>query len=447
MLLSDDATGALVTWPYVRFAEICAHSAFGPRFSGELYSSSGNVATLRTTDIDERRGINYLTMPLATIAPGAFDQHFLRRGDLVITRSGRVGTTAVFEGFDLPVLPGAFLIRFRLKEAVANPHFVDYFFKSPQGQSLIASVTTGSVQQNVNITNLHELRVPLPSLKEQEAVAGLLKTLDDKIDLNRRTNEALDAMARALFRSWFVDFDPVRAKAEGRAPVGMDAATATLFPCELVSSDFGDLPSGWRIAPVGDVVRAVGGSTPRTSEPKFWDGQYHWARPKDLSGLEAPILLRTERTITEEGLRLISSGLLPAGTVLLSSRAPIGYLAITNVPVAVNQGFIAMVCDGLVPNHYVLHWCRENMPTIEARASGTTFPEISKAAFRPIPMLVPHPAVLTAWESLVGPLYDRVRANLEESRTLAELRDLLLPKLLSGELRVRDAEKLVGQVA
>jgi type I restriction enzyme S subunit len=178
-------------------------------------------------------------------------------------------------------------------------------------------------------------------------VVGILGSLDDKIELNRRMNETLEEMARALFKSWFVDFDPVRAKMAGHQPAGMDDETAALFPDSFEDSPLGEIPKGWSVTPIGEAVRAVGGGTPSTKELSFWEGGMHcWATPKDLSKLRGPVLLDTERKVTDAGLAKISSGLLPVGTVLLSSRAPVGYLAIAQVPVTVNQGFIAMICDG-----------------------------------------------------------------------------------------------------
>src|SRR5262249_53566070 len=149
--------------------------------------------------------------------------------------------------------------------------------------------------------------------------------------------------------------------------------------------------------------------------------------------LSDPVLLSTERRITNLGLQQISSGLLPTGTALMSSRAPIGYLAITEVPVAVNQGFIAMICDGRLPNHYVLHWARESMDVIVSRANGTTFLEISKFDFRTIDAVIPSPQVLKQFVDVLEPLHRQVVANLTEARPLAALRDTLLPKLISGE--------------
>jgi type I restriction enzyme, S subunit len=138
-------------WRKARLEEICEHSAFGPRFSGNFYSTAGNVATLRTTDISEDGRIEYATMPLARLDLSKFQQHILCDGDLVVTRSGRVGTFAVFDGCHLPVLPGAFLIRFRLKREIATPRFYRYYFNSPDGRELVTSVASGSVQQNLNI--------------------------------------------------------------------------------------------------------------------------------------------------------------------------------------------------------------------------------------------------------------------------------------------------------
>ncbi len=286
--------------------------------------------------------------------------------------------------------------------------------------------------------------IPLPPPIEQTAIADILCALDDKIELNRRMNETLEAMTQAVFKSWFVDFDAVRAKAEGRQPAGMDAATAALFPDSFEDSPLGKIPRSWRISTIGDALRAVGGTTPSTSEPKFWDGLIHFATPKNMASLKSPILLKTERQITEAGLEQISSGLLPKGTVLLSSRAPIGYLAVAEVPVAINQGIIAMICDKELPNLYVLQWAKENLETIIANANGTTFLEISKRNFRPIQVLVPIPSLLQLYMKVVEPVYRRMVNNVIQAGTLASIRDALLPKLISGEIRIKAAEKFVG---
>jgi type I restriction enzyme S subunit len=286
-----------------------------------------------------------------------------------------------------------------------DPHFLKYVLLAEN--EALWRFASGTTHQTIYYPEAKAFHICLPPFPEQRAITALLCALDDKIELNRQMNETLEALAQTLFKNWFVD------------------AAAT------------KLPKGWRESTIGEEVRVVGGSTPSTTKPEFWEGgEHHWATPKDLAPLNSPVLLNTERKITELGLQQIGSGLLPVGTVLLSSRAPIGYMAIAEVPVAVNQGFIAMICNGSLPNHYVRLWTKQNMEAIKGRANGTTFMEISKSNFRTLPVLVPPQSLLDEFQRQVEPLHRRVVSNLEESRTLAELRDALLPKLLSGELRV-----------
>jgi len=270
-----------------------------------------------------------------------------------------------------------------------------------------------------------------------------LDAIEEKVELNRRMSETLEAMARAIFKDWFVDFGPTRAKLDGRSPYLAPDIWA-LFPDQL--DDHGK-PISWRTSAIGKEVYVVGGSTPSTKELAFWDGAHAWATPKDLSNLAVPVLLSTERSITDAGLSQIGSGLLPEGAVLLSSRAPIGYLAISKVPTAINQGFIAMICDGAVSNVHAWLWAQANIDLILQHANGSTFQEISKKNFRPLPITVADSDTLSAFDKTVRPLFDRIVANERENRTLDATRDLLLPKLMSGEISICPAEAMVAAAA
>ena len=291
----------------------------------------------------------------------------------------------------------------------------------------------------LNRNSAHALEMRVPSESEQRRISAALGALDDKIALNARMNETLDEMAGALFRSWFVDFAPVRAKISGAWRRGeslpcLPAALYDLFPDALEASALGETPAGWEVKGLGYLAEAVGGGTPSTKEPAYWEGGRHcFATPKDLSKLSTFALMDTERQITDEGLAKISSGLLPVGSVLLSSRAPIGYLAINEVPVAVNQGFIALKPKPSVSNLFLLYAVESLKAEIVNHANGTTFPEISKRNFRPIPTTLPDPSVMSAFDAQARALYDKIVANERESRALAAIRDTLLPKLLSGE--------------
>jgi type I restriction enzyme S subunit len=214
-----------------------------------------------------------------------------------------------------------------------------------------------------------------------------------------------------------------------------------------VDSVLGPIPEGWDVKPIGEMVKCVGGATPSTKNPEFWEGGTNpFLTPRDMASLDAPFVLDTERHITDAGVDRISSKKVPVGTVLLSSRAPIGYLAINKVPVSINQGIIAMVCDGEIPNYYVFFWVKNNMDVIKGKAGGTTFAEISKKNFRPIPALRPSDAILEKFADVSGPIVTRIAEHARSSITLAKVRDTLLSKLISGELRVPDVAKILEDV-
>jgi len=296
----------------------------------------------------------------------------------------------------------------------------------------IAQMTGSSGRQRIPVDSLKGFSFYLPPLPTQEQIADTLSTLDNKIELNQQMNETLEGMARAIFKSWFVDFDPVYAKMEGR-DYPLPAEIMNLFPNELVDSELGLIPKGWRVSKIDDVIETVGGGTPSTNEPEYWDnGVYHFATPKDLSNLRAPILINTERKVTDAGFGKISSGLLEKGTLLMSSRAPVGYLAITDIPVCINQGFIAMKCKKNLSNFYMLNWAKHNLLEIKGRASGTTFTEINKRNFRIMEVLEPPQYIVQEYDRIVASVYEKIILNLHENIALEKIRDTLLPELLTN---------------
>ena len=366
-----------------------------------------------------------------------------RSGDLVITREAPMGEVCMVPA-GLRFCLGQRMVLLRPDPAKTVPRYLLYALQSKTVRHEIGvSEGTGSTVSNLRIPLLEALPIPSRPLPEQRAIAHILGTLDDKIELNRRMNETLEAMARSLFKSWFVDFDPVRAKVEGR-DTGLPKHLADLFPDRFVESDLGLIPEGWEVQSLGDVAEVVGGTTPSTKRAEYWKGGTHcWATPKDLSALTMPVLLDTERKITDAGLQRIGSGLLPPGTVLLSSRAPIGYLAIAEMPVAINQGFIAMLPRERVSNQFLLRWSEAFHDEIVNHANGSTFLEISKSNFRQIPVVTPNESIMSTYGAIASSLHERVASNEHLSRALAALRDALLPRLVSGKLRVKDTERIV----
>lgn len=263
-------------------------------------------------------------------------------------------------------------------------------------------------------------------IAEQHAIAKILGDLDEKIELNHRMNKTLEAIAQALFKRWFVDFNFPDEKSRPYKDSGG----------RMIDSELGAIPAGWDIQSIEEVVTVKGGTTPSTNNPEFWGGDIFWCTPRDLSRLSSPVLLDTERKITETGLRSIGSGLFKKGVLLLSSRAPIGYLAISEIPVSINQGFIAILCDKKVSNYFMYYWAHVNISRIKNMANGSTFQEINKANFRRIKITVPPESSLRQFDRVSSGLWNALVNNEMQNRILSQIRDSLLPKLMSGKIRV-----------
>lgn len=378
--------------------------------------------------------------------PHEDDRYGLQPGDLIVCEGGEPGRCAIWTGSIPGMKIQKALHRIRPKASLDN-YYLYYWFRHAATLGLLDAHFTGTTIKHLTGKAVAELKIPLPPVSTQIAMVDVLKTLDDRIDLLRQTNATLESIAQALFKSWFIDFDPVRAKAEGREPDGMDAATAALFPSEFEESALGEIPKGWSVQPIGELVEAVGGSTPDTKNEAYWEpATHHWTSPKDLSGATAPVLLDTERKVSASGLAKISSGLLPVGTLLMSSRAPIGYLSLAQIPVAINQGYIAMLPGGRLSPTYLYFWCKLHMDAIKGRANGSTFMEISKKAFRPIPAVLPPREVIESFTGIADSVFRRLTANERQARELAEIRDTLLPRFISGKLRLPEAQEQIDEV-
>ncbi len=324
----------------------------------------------------------------------------------------------------------------RGRPGVTDDRFAYYLTRSEKFRDFAIGQMTGtSGRQRVPTESLNDFIMALPTMPEQRAIARILGTLDDKIELNRRMCRTLEEMARALFKSWFVDFEPVRAKMAGKDP-GLPRHLADLFPDRLIDSELGKIPQGWETTTIGDEVVVTGGSTPSTKDRNSWNGGINWATPKDISHLSSPVLHSTERSVTTKGLNKIPSGLLAPGTVLMSSRAPIGYFAITQISTAINQGFIAMKCEKRLSNVFVWLWAKMHLDTILRYSNGSTFQEINKREFRTLKLCIPSVILLKEFDNFVQPLFDQISKRSQECITLGRLRDDLIPKLMNGSTRM-----------
>jgi type I restriction enzyme S subunit len=313
----------------------------------------------------------------------------------------------------------------KINKELVFPKYLYYTLKTFD----LASLNVGSAVPSLTTEVLNEVLITIPSLPTQKAIAEILSSLDDKIELNSQINQNLESFAQALFKQWFVDFEFPNENGETYKSSGG----------ELVDSELGEIPKGWVVEKFGNISELRGGGTPSTKESSFWDGNINWSSPKDLSSLRWPLLFDTDKKITSEGLSKISSGLLPVGTLLLSSRAPIGYMAITQIETAINQGYIAINGKYPVDNIFLLIWLKANMDKVIEKANGSTFLEISKSNFREIKILVPSEDVFESFTSQTLPIFEKIIDNAKEILNLEGLRDTLLPKLISGELEVNES--------
>ena len=296
----------------------------------------------------------------------------------------------------------------------------------------------GSGQPLLNQTILSSIPVTVPLLPEQRAIAHILGTLDDKIELNRRMNETLEAMARALFKSWFVDFDPVRAKMEGR-DTGLPQDLADLFPDRLVDSELGKIPEGWEVKTLAETVEIIGGGTPKTSVPHYWDGDIPW-----FSVVDAPVqsdiwVVDTAKKATQRGIENSSAQMLPVGTTIISARGTVGRIALVGVPMAMNQSCYGLRRNGQKNGLFNYFTIRALVVMLQQRTHGSVFDTITRDTLAAVYVVSPCPDVIDAYERLVWPAFERIHSGLFQSRNLVTIRDTLLPKLISGELRVKDA--------
>ena len=422
-------------WKQERLDALCEQIADCPHSTPKWTDSGGLV--LRSQNIRNGR----LDLSAQSFTDEAhFEQRSrrarLRGGDLVITREAPMGEVCLIpEG--LRCCLGQRMVMLRPDENKCDSRFLLYALQSRSVQNEIkVNEGTGSTVSNLRIPLLAALPIPQPPLGDQRAIASILGTLDDKIELNRRMNATLEAMARALFQSWFVKFDPVRAKLEGRQPIGMDVETAALFPPVFEDSALGQIPEGWETGSILRQAALLSGGTPKTDVATYWDGDVAWASAKDVSQCGEAFLVATERTITEHGVEQSSTKIIPEfSTVVVARGATTGRLAMIGHAMAMNQ-----TCYGLHSKFgapYALY-CNANhfIERVVLGGHGSIFDTITTSTFEATDVLLPPRDVVLAFDSQVGPLFRRILANLHQSRTLAELRNTLLPNLLSGELRI-----------
>ncbi len=329
------------------------------------------------------------------------------------------------------------LMVIRARKDRVFPKFLYQYLTSKEISSWLqhlAESRSGTFPQ-ITFDEVASLELPLPPLPEQKAIAHILGTLDDKIELNRRMNATLEAMARALFQSWFVDFDPVRAKLDGRKPAGLDAATAALFPVTFQDSTLGHIPKGWEVKTVGEIGNVVCGKTPSTAVSDYYGNDIPFITIPDMHG--NVFAASTSRKLSHAGADSQANKTLPPGSICVSCIATPGLVVITSENSQTNQQI-----NSVVPHQhdesYFWYWVMTGLGAeiASSGSGGSVLANFSKGRFETLQVINPSHAIIRAYHSSVSPLFEKILANTHQSRTLSTLREALLPKLLSGELSI-----------
>ena len=402
------------------------------------------VPLLTAKLLDDGGRIDFASAPrLATEKANKLTYGFIESNDVLLSHNATVGRVAVVPELTERVLVGTSLTYFRVDTDRLLPRYLAAFFAGRDFQNQLIAVMSHSTRNQVPITAQRRLTIVVPPLAEQRAIADILGALDDKIELNRRMNETLEGLARAIFQSWFVDFDPVRAQRDGLPPPALSPATAALFPDSFEDSELGKIPKGWEVGSILRQADLLSGGTPKTEVPGYWNGDVPWASAKDVSQCGEAFLVSTERTITKLGVEESSTKIIPAfSTVVVARGATTGRLTMFGHSMAMNQTCYALRSKVGAP--FALYCnARHFIERLVQGGHGSIFDTITTSTFEATNVLLAPKEVLLAFDNQVTPLFQQVHANLHQSRRLAAIRDALLPKLLSGEIRVAEAERLV----
>ncbi|RLL39211.1 restriction endonuclease subunit S [Acinetobacter cumulans] len=350
--------------------------------------------------------------------------------------------------------------------------FVYYLARLPDFRSYAISRMEGtSGRQRVSWQALAEFNLRLPEKGKRKKIGEILKSIDDKIHLNNQINQTLESIAQALFKSWFIDFDPVRAKIaakqEGNDPelAAMCAisgkseteleqmaeddfaelqATAALFPDELVESELGEVPKGWDKYSLSKMITLIGGGTPKRSEPNYWNGDIFWFSVKDVPNEGEVFVITTQEKISELGLNKSSTKLLPVGTTIITARGTVGKIALVGYEMAMNQSCYGVQGINGVKQFMTYYLIKNAVEVLKKNTHGAVFDTITQSTFDTVTSIKPSIEMMDLFESKVEKIMGHIKNNLYENNSLIALRDTLLPRLLSGELDVSGVQDEVA---
>lgn len=398
-------------WKEVDICQLC--DSVSETYKG----NASEVVLINTSDVLDGKCLNHEYVPNKNLK-GQFKKTF-RKGDILYSEIRPANKRFCFVDFEpKDYIASTKLMVLRAHEDV-DPQYLYQILRSNDTLAqlqMLAESRSGTFPQ-ITYSELSNIMVSLPSRKAQKNIVSILSSLDRKIELNNKINADLEEMAQAIFKNWFVDFEPFK---DGK----------------FVDSELGMIPEGWKVGRLDEIADVVGGSTPSKAKPEYYTQKgIAWLTPKDLSNHPAVYSSRGEIDITEEGYNSTSTKLMPKGTILFTSRAPIGYISIAQNDICTNQGF-----KSLVPKKagtcFLYCFLKYVTPEIENKSTGSTFKEASGSLMKSLQVIMPEQKVFEDFETIVSPLFARIESLEKENSRLSLLRDTLLPRLMSGELEI-----------
>lgn len=404
------------TWPEMNLRDICSYVEYG-------YTASASHETigpklLRITDIVPEL-INWNSVPYCQIEKNKLAKYLLHNGDIVVARTG--ATTGYAKRLKNPPLSvfASYLVRLKIKSGF-DSSFIGSVVESNDYKQFIMRNIGGAAQPNANAQVLTSYKIKVPPLPIQRRIASILSAYDDLIENNTRRIAILEEMARRIYEEWFVHF-----RFPGHEKV------------KMVDSELGKIPEGWKVKTVDETFEIIGGGTPSKKEVSYWeDGTINWYSPTDLTRSGRNFMESSTEKITGLGLAKSSAKLFPPFSIMMTSRATIGAIAINTTVASTNQGFITCIPNDKFPIYLLFHWLKQNVSIFESLGTGATFKEIIKGVFRQIKLPIPSERIVDMFQQTVSPMMEQILCFERKNANLRTTRDFLLPKLISGEIDV-----------
>ena len=369
---------------------------------------------LRITDINDDGSLNF--SDLKSVDAEDAEKYILKENDIVFARTGNsTGRSYFYEKQHGTFVYAGFLIKFSLDPNKVNPRILKYYTHSKPYYDWVSSFDTGATRGNINAKTYGDMEIELPSRKIQNRIVSILSSLDRKIELNNKINDDLEEMAQAIFKNWFVDFEPFK---DGK----------------FVDSELGMIPEGWKVGTLGEFCKCLLGGTPSRSKEEYWNGEVNWINSGEINKFR---ILEASEKITELGLAKSATKLLPKKTTVLAiTGATLGQVSLLEIDTCANQSVIGVLENTEVPYEYIYPFIKDRIEMLIQHQTGGAQQHINKDNVESLIFLLPTINVLEDYISLVSPMYKRIESQCFENLYLSLLRDTLLPRLMSGEIEV-----------